>query len=481
MTGFHRNMKSTSSILLNPHRSICCQILAWTIIGSLASCSFSASGRRESPAPATRPLAAPTEQELTPAQDYAGEILAYFLQIVVGQIGPEEKRHAWRSTGANVALDFQSISQVMSRPASRKSDLMVFDFDLLALVEILTHYNPRFNLFKGQAIFNSVYPSSELIAIRLLIQNKLNRGEKISFTALHSQEALLQPDAKSPTAENLAAINLSAVEFQLVKDVFASDPLFFQYYKHPFIVDAMVRIGFYRADPLTAEISRRASYRHFGVRSDRRSSRGQSVDIVVLPSLTQKFEFGGNYAKPYIYGFKPSASYLQAAETLRREILDRSADLLIAELKNNGKASAINEQSWMALWENVYVPLIRFELFERRPLTIYPENADRLVKEICPAADLVIILLGDGMERVIDGSLPADDFSLTGRLYFNMDDIRYYKENDKIDEMSRRIVKRLLTSPISTGEPAAPAPVDPANRSQTAKMENPLCSASMCW
>ena len=418
----------------------------------LASCRAITDGYKDRSAPAATPSTELPSSGLTPAQDYAGEILAYFMQIVVGHIGPEESRKAWRSTGSEAVLDFQAISQTMSTPASSKSDLMVFDFDLVALVETLSHYNPRFNLFKGQTIFSSVYPSSELVALRLLIQRKLMQGEKVSLTALREREMLLRSFESAPSRSDLSAMNLSAVEFQLVKDVFASEPLFFHYYKHPFIVDAMIQIGFYQKEPLTDAIIRSANYRTFAPSHRRKKGRSKSITVVVLPSFIREFEYGGVYPDPYIFGFKPSADYLRTVKKLKDDILTRSADLLIAELKNSGKVEAKNDLSWKALWDNVYAPLIQFKLFDQRPLTIHPANEDRMVKDICPSADLVILLLGEGIERVIELTDAVNDFNTTEMLYFNMDDIRYYKRNDKIDEIARGVVARLLALRISAGD-----------------------------
>ena len=181
----------------------------------------------------------------------------------------------------------------------------------------------------------------------------------------------------------------------------------------------------------------------------------ESVTVVVLPSFSREFEFGGQYEKPYVYGFKPSANYLQTIEKLKADILTRSAHYFFAELKNSDQANAVNDTSWKSLWANTYAPLIRFTLFDRRPLTIYPENADRLVTDICPSADMVIFLLGEGIDRAIDVKGRSGDFSRTGRLYFGADDISYYQRNDKIDEIARRIVGRLLTLRVSVGNSPA--------------------------
>ena len=409
----------------------------------LVSCTTITEGHKDRPA-VTHPETLSAAAALSPAQDYAGEILAYFLQITVGHIGPEKSKQAWRSTGRGADLDFRSISNIMSQPELSKTDVLVMDFDLLSLVEVLSHYNPQFNQFKGKAIFDSVYPSSELIAIRLLINRKLDQGQQVDFTAMQQKEFLLHPHSPPPSPADLQVMNLTAAEFQLIKDVFASDPLLFQYYKHPFIVDALTRIGFYRKDRLTEQIGRSASYLPYAPRHRNENRARNSVSVAVLPSFTPEFEFGGSYEKPYIYGFKPSAGYTRAVNKLKETILSRTARLLLVELRKMGQKDATDTKQWEKMWRQTYAPLVDFQLFDRRPLTIYPENADQMVTELYPKADLVILLLGEGIRRAIDAKNTAEKSTEPRLIYFDMDDIRYFKRNETIDKIAGGIVDRLV-------------------------------------
>ena len=445
-------MKSTSRNSTNSFGSFLSRLLAaiWLLIAM--GCSVVVTDYKAPQTSDSLPVTDLPTPILTPAQDHAGEILAYFLQIAVGHIGTEQSRQAWRSAGNKASLDFQTISTIMREPAMSKSDLMVLDYDLVALVEVLSHYNPHFNLFKGKYVFDSVYPSSELVAIRLLIQRKLNRGEKVSFTALQEREALLRSRAIAPSQADLTAMNLSAAEFQLVKDAFTADPLFLQYYKHPFIVDTLTRVGFYQPDRFTATIGRNASYSQYAPRS-RPGDRQKMVNIGLLPSFNREFEFGARYEKPYVFGFKPSAKYMKAIEKLTSVIANRTASILLDELKSSGKMKAVDDLSWKRLWNQSYAPRIDFQVYDQRPLTIYPENADRLIKDIYPKADLIILLLGEGMDRAMGAKATSDKFSTTGWLYFSMDDISYFRRNDKIDEIARSIADRLLTIRISAAAP----------------------------
>jgi hypothetical protein len=388
-------------------------------------------------------LAFDGDGELTPAQDYAGEVLAYLLQVVVGYAGPPENRADWHTTGIEIPLDYKRISKIMTHPGFRKSDLISFDTSVLGLVAVLYHYNPRLNLFKGRYVFDSIYPSSELIALRLLILRKLKKGEKVSLTAMLQREPLFRSGSESPSAADLAAINLSADEFQLLKDVFISDPHLFQYYKHPFVVEALTRLGFFRKENLTEGMYRRASYNDFFHNTCSGDNGKGQVKVAVLGSLTSDFDFGGIYTDPYVFGFKPTATYLQKLEKLKTEIMAQTARYLRAEMSYKNPVEALNENSWQKLWIQKYCPLISFQLYDQKPFSIYPENVDRVVREICPSADFVIILLGKDVYRAMHIDTAMTDTPITRRLFLDIADIDYLQANEKIDKIARFITTQL--------------------------------------
>ena len=396
------------------------------------------------------------ETSLSPAQAYAGEVLAYLLQVVVGSAGPSQNRQAWRTTGNGSNLEFKLISKIMTDSGYRKTDLIVLDANLLGLSEVLYRYDPLFNQFKGRYVFDSVYPSSELIAIRLLILRKLNRGEQVSLSAMRDRESLFQPAAEMPSPADLATMNLSADEFQLLKEVFVSESLYLQYYKHPFIVEALTRIGFYKKDNLTNALSKRASYHQYARSNSFDKTVAQQVNIAILPSLTREFSFGETYRSPYMFGFKPTAAYLRALEILEAEIVTRTADRVRAELQTGFSDPELNEDTWQSLWSRRYLPLIRFHIFDQKPFSIYPENAERIITGICPLADLAVIVLGKNVYRTVDFGAGDDNKPVSGRIYLDIEAISRLMVDEQIDNIARFITERLMQIPIAAaGESVA--------------------------
>ncbi|MEK6194440.1 MAG: hypothetical protein N2F24_09485, partial [Deltaproteobacteria bacterium] len=108
-----------------------------------------------------------------PARKYAGEVLSYLMQVVVGSAGDPAIRQAWKTRALSATLDYNQVGYIMRDPKRKVSELMVYDANILGLSKVLFYYNHRLNYFKGSALQESVYPSEELLAIRLFMVQKI--------------------------------------------------------------------------------------------------------------------------------------------------------------------------------------------------------------------------------------------------------------------------------------------------------------------
>ena len=113
--------------------------------------------------------------QLSPAEQYAGEILSYMLPFVLGHEGRAKRRDDWQARALDEPLDFSQIAAKMEDPGNGKGDLLVLDSNLLGLSAVLYHYSRELNQFKGKYIYDSLYPSSELVALRVLLLQKIHR------------------------------------------------------------------------------------------------------------------------------------------------------------------------------------------------------------------------------------------------------------------------------------------------------------------
>ena len=385
----------------NTGRLIAC-VLALSLV-ILTGCSVTA--------PPQRPSAVSATSDLTESEQIAGEIMAYLLEVVLGQAGALEKRQAWATRGLDLPLDFDLVYRRMFGPVPLRAELMVLDTNILGLSQVLYHYDPRMNLFKGAREPGSLFPCAELMAIRLLLLQKLHRNEKLSVGALTQYTARFLPGSRDAVDSELAAMQLNAGEFRFLKAIFQSEPAFLRYLRHPFVVSTLKKIGVAEADAATLAADQAANYR-------RLACPGQSLlkarprTITILPAMLPMYETVTDTG-----AIRPSPECAELQAQLEKAIVREF----------NGDAGVPGDRQLA-----FYTP--------NRPVTIHPENADRVIGQICPKADFTVILLGKNVYRSIFIDPHADIYPYKRIIYLDVDDVRY----GQIDPEIKAIVTALL-------------------------------------
>lgn len=355
------------------------------------------------------PAATPPTSELvfTENEQIAGEIMAYLIQVVLGVAGAPEKRQAWSTRGLDLPLNFTMVSRRMHGPVPLRAELMVLDTNILGLSGVLYHYDPRLNLFKGTRDQQSLYPCTELMAIRLLLLQKRHRSETVSIAAMTRHTALFAPDSRDAIGAELTAMGLTAEEFRFLKEVFRSEPAFLRYMQHPFIVSTLRKIGVARPDAFTLAADLKASYDQLSDRS-RSGTEDRTVTVALVPAMIP--------APDEAEG--PSGDYTQSLKTVRTAIkdeLNRRPDLPTSAPR-----------------PVFFIP--------ERPVTIYPENADRVIGQLCPTADFTVILLGKNVYRAVFIDPDADIYPHKRWLYLDIDDVRYGQTDADIETIVSAIL-----------------------------------------
>jgi hypothetical protein len=348
---------------------------------------------------------------------YAGEVLAYMMQVVLGQAGDPAHREAWRRQGLGQPLDFVWIRAAMDHPQRPKSDLMVVDANLVGLSEVLYDYDPRLNLFKGRYAFHSPYPSAELISLRLLLLGKLDRGETLKLSAIVENEAALVSRGGALPADQLAEMGLAAVEAELLRAVFRSEPAFRQYYKSPPLVTAMAAMGLLVPEALVAQ--KRGQYDYTAWRKPTRAP-GPAVKIAVLPSLIPGFRMAvdGELAPP--------EDYVSTAMALKMAL----------------------QKAVAAKFGHAVLPgQLEIRLYQERPFVVHPLNAAQRLNHLCPDADLALILLGRNVYRAmafdpIDAAQPPPP-PPPPHWYLDILDLKYGQSAAEIDAIATTVVHLL--------------------------------------
>lgn len=378
-----------------------------------------------SPTRPTVPRPAPTAQ-LTDTEQIAGEIMAYLMEVVLGRAGDPQGRPAWATRGANLPLDFDLVVKRMFGPVPLRAELMVLDTNILGLSEVLYHYDRRLNLFKGMREHDSLYPCAELMAIRLLLIHKLDRGEKVNLAAMIRHKELFEPDSRETRPAELKAMNLTSEEFSFLKAIFQSEPAFLRYMEHPFLVSTLKRIRVVEQDGLTLAADQMANYREWACPSPRLLAT-PPVTIAILPSMTALF----NASKGPV---APSPEYQQ--------LLDQLESAILARLARKGRHSGR------------IVPLTSQPIFftPYRPMVIHTGNAGRVVEDVCPNADFTLILLGKNVYRAMHIDPENDIYPNQRRIYLDVSDIRYGQIDDEIETVVDAVMPALTAAtphPIS--------------------------------
>lgn len=362
-----------------------------------------------------KPSAPAAETSLTAGETIAGEILAYLMEVVLGRAGPPDGRAAWASRGTDLPLSFELVKARMFGPVHQRAELMVLDTNILGLSQVLYHYDRRLNLFKGRLDHDSLYPCAELMALRLLLLRKLDRGERVSLAAIRQHQALFTGADQPIDAGALAAMNLSEVEFDFLRAVFRSEPAFLRYMQHPFIVSTLKRIGVAAQDTVTLMADQSANYRPWACPNPSRY-RSPTVVVAILPAMAALFD-----APPAEIGaVQATGEYRQLVSRLQgaiREGLDRR------------RVAPVGER-------------LRFFTPER-PMVIHPQNAGRVIETVCPNADFTVVILGKNVYRAIFIDPGSDIYPHERRIYLDVDDIRYQSLDDVVSTIAAALAPAL--------------------------------------
>lgn len=382
--------------------------------------------------------------KLTPAQQYAGEILAYLLQVVLGQAGRPESREDWKIRGIDEELDFKNIVEVMTNPERNQLDLMVLDLNILDLTRTLYYYDEKLSLYKGDFSVASIYPAPEFIAIRLVLLQKIHRTEKIDIKALIDREELLLCPGLEPSKEDLNAMNLKPAELKLIKDIIESEPRIYQYLKSPCLIKAFYNTGAIEGGEFVKQRIREANYKRYRCSRFGGSDKLDALKILFLPSMMREFYHGDAIRSLSQHGFKPTEFFDEMVKKLAEEILSATKNRLRKEVTRLKKGNPeISVSQWEKLWTRIAEENISFYIEDERPLVIYPENAEQVIRDVCPEADFTVILLGKNIYKSIFFDKTRDVYPFVDHLYIDIMDIKHSEAEDETEKISEFICSRL--------------------------------------
>lgn len=391
---------------------------------------------------------------LDPWQHHAAEVLAYLLKITLGIAGDPKYRHQWRTRGLDEPLDFQNVVKTMTDTNRNALDLMVLDPNILDLTTVLYHYDKQLSLYEGNYGVTSIYPASEFIAIRLLLLKRIHSGEKVRLSPLVAREGLLRNPAARPTEQDLQAMNMTAGEIEFLQAIIQGKPHLFQYLKSPFMVEALYSAGAVFEDDFVKEKIAEASFGAYPCRHLQGSRERHAVRLFFLPSMTDEFVHGRPDDHRSSNHFQPTGFFLEMISKLTRQIEEAAKKCMEKEFVSGGSARVpMGNAQWEAIWSQIGEKYLSFYVADQRPFVIYPENAAKAIREICPQADFTVILLGKNVYKSIFFDRKADSYPAVNRIYVDIMDIKHARtENDARTIgcfAAKRMAERILAERMS--------------------------------
>jgi hypothetical protein len=256
------------------------------------------------------------------------------------------------------------------------------------------------------------------------------------------RKAKLLHEEQPVSSEDLAATGLSATEMKFLRDIFQSEPNFYRYLTSPFLLKELKDNNLLLPGHVTDEIIRSAHYTPFRCEPMESQVSGNAVRIAFLPSMTKEFVYGKDEPLLSEYGFKPTEFLEKIFDKLQREILKKT----LAALKNNFSkrpCKELTKRQWRELCRRISQRDIAFYVENQKPLVIYPENAARVVQEVCPEADFTVILMGKNIDRAIFFDPDRDAYPFVNRIYLDIMDIEYNQASEEIEMISQFIISSL--------------------------------------
>ena len=425
-------------LLRLPKYVLCCCFCGWA--GLLCGCAQTPDGADSRLQPAVSINGVVMQ---TPAKQYAGEVLAYMVQVTLGKAGNLKLRSEWGDRGLTLPLNYKAISEIMQGPQKDPRRVMVLDNNILGLSQVLYHYDERLNLFKGEGIHRSVFPSTELLAIRVMLLQKMNRGEKVGLGELMKNKELLLDPLLNADGIDLEGTGLHFSEMKLLKEVIRSEPSFMAYLEHPFIVEMFHRIGAVSMDSYVKEKIHSARYKGSDFERGRKKSGQKPVQVAVLPSVVKSFAYQAIDRDTYPTGFMPEETYYEVVETFQNTMIGFLQKLVLGQMFGDVAAGDMDEQEKRNVLAREFIEAhVTIRIMSQRPLVIYPDNAEKVIQDVCRDSDFNVIVLGKNVYLSMQISA-ADTFPHVNRLYLDIVDIRHGQVDYEISQIAMFVFNRL--------------------------------------
>jgi hypothetical protein len=160
--------------------------------------------------------------------------------------------------------------------------------------------------------------------------------------------------------------------------------------------------------------------------------------------MLKSFDFQDRDAPGFPLGFRANDEYSLAVDTLKRKLRTNLQARMTEVLEREGEANLSQAEKDRRSVDMVSAHLQFIDL-DKRPLVIYPENADKMVQSLCPEADFNFIILGKNVYLSMFIDEERDVYPSVNRVYLDIMDVGQSQSDYEIDQAGGYLFERLRT------------------------------------
>jgi hypothetical protein len=145
----------------------------------------------------------------------------------------------------------------------------------------------------------------------------------------------------------------------------------------------------------------------------------------------------------YPDGFKPDDTYTETIETFQKTMIGLLQKLVMTQMFGDVVTKDSDEQKRRDAQMKEFIEThLDVRSIKQRPLVIYPENAEKVIQDVCPESDFNVIVLGKNVYLSMQ-MLAVDTYPHVNRMYLDMVDIRHGQVDYEISQISMLLFNRL--------------------------------------
>ena len=211
-------------------------------------------------------------------------------------------------------------------------------------------------------------------------------------------------------------------------------------------MEALHKVGIVEMDVYVKSKVKSADYSRLAAEYTRGARPDNIVRVAILPSLTKSFDVQAKADAGFPLGFRANDDYILAVEALKAKLAAAIQHRLVDDLgEEEGDSLSLAEKEKKAA--DMVNSYLQFFDLDKRPLVIYPENAEKVIQSLCPDADFNFIILGKNVYLSMYIDEERDVFPSVNRIYLDIMDIGQSQSDYDINQVGEYLFNRIKSFP----------------------------------